>query len=324
MAFHSCFKAIVMIIVLSHAFISFGQDSEEASPLMSVKTGIYIVSVHGLDMRTQTVGVAFWSWFLHESEEYKPAESVEIVNSTYARVDTSFDDKAGDAIWSTIKYRADVKHSWNLVNYPFDVQKLQIFLEDGDSDRSALLFVPDQENSKVDPEALLAGWKVLDLKIGEIEKAYDTTYGDPELKGTSSYSRLVATITLQRKGLRLFFDEFIATYIAYGFVLLMFLSKSFDGKFTVLSASVFSAVCNKYVVDSHMPPITVLGLADKIQWLTFLFIGLAGLEAVIVTRASGTKYEALAVKMNRCVFFFALVTYPVLNIIWVLGAMHVV
>jgi len=56
----------------------------------------------------------------------------------------------GATTWSQAKFRATVHKQWDISSYPFDRQRLEVQLEEGENDASAIHFVADNENSKID------------------------------------------------------------------------------------------------------------------------------------------------------------------------------
>ena len=46
-----------------------------------VKTGMYIVDLSNLDLAGNTFSIAMWQWFVHNSPDYMPYKTLEIVNA---------------------------------------------------------------------------------------------------------------------------------------------------------------------------------------------------------------------------------------------------
>ena len=57
-----------------------------------VKTGMYIVDLSNLDLPGKTFSIAMWQWFLHNSPEYKPYETLEIVNAAAFATEAGFEE----------------------------------------------------------------------------------------------------------------------------------------------------------------------------------------------------------------------------------------
>ena len=81
-------------------------------------------------------------------------------------------------------------HQWDISKFPFDEQQLLIQLEDAKYDASQVIYIADSANSKVDCSFNSKEWTIKSFKIKADKRTYKTTYGNPELSGSSSYPQL--------------------------------------------------------------------------------------------------------------------------------------
>lgn len=263
---------------------------------MVVKTGMYIVNLSNLDLAGNTFSISMWQWFVHNSPDYKPYDTLEIVNAAAFATEAGFEEVRGDIVWSQAKFRATVHKQWNIGSYPFDRQQLIVHFEEGENDSSAIRFVADNQNSAIDAAVTLEQWNIKDFHLDAEDHVYPTTYGDPDLTGTSSYPRVSAIINLERKAPWLtFIKSLIGAFIGFSLAMAAFLIRpdQLGDRLFLTTASVFAVIGNQIVLDSYLPPVADLPLVFQIQILTFV--------TIIVTTFSQVLSSRL-VRANRSVF----------------------
>jgi hypothetical protein len=249
----------------------------EAEPVAhkdTVKVGIYVTSIYSLGFAENDFGMDFWVWFVYNDSTLHPLETTEIVNSESVSNDFPTTELKGNRIWSTHKCSAMIKKNWDIQRFPLDGQVLDVLLEETDMDTSELVYVVDLENSKIDKSVQLSGWKIGDFKLTPSVYTYNTTYGDPTLKGNSSYARLSISTTIERDSKNIFLKLFLGLYVAFCIALaVFFLDGSEIGARTSLAVgALFAAVGNKYIVDSSLPDHSSFTIVDKIHDVTFALI----------------------------------------------------
>lgn len=92
-------------------------------------------------------------------------------------------EERGDRSWSQRKIEAVVRHDWDLSNFLFDCQDLDIVLEEGVADTTKLVYSPDTTNSGYNKDIKLEGWRITDFALKESTVDYTTTFGDPNISG---------------------------------------------------------------------------------------------------------------------------------------------
>ncbi len=296
----------ILLLIFTLFSLSFADINE--SKKIEPKVGIFVTSLHNLSITNSSFDVIFWTWFIHNSDKYKPYATTEVTNlkdiQSYYQLENkvktsrrsqntiknkkkgsisnskfilSSSEKRGDNwIWNTQKFKATILNNWNLKNYPFDRHELKIKIEDAYFDYTDLKFIPDIENSKISQDLKIDGWSIKNLTLEEKEHLIETTFGDPSLNnGKSSYSELITTIYIQRDGLRDFVNIFIPIYLAFFISWLgYFIRGKHEMKVSLFLASIFMLIGNKYVIDSNMPTTSVITLVDKVQILTFITVTL--------------------------------------------------
>ena len=289
-----------------------------------VKVGLFITQLYDLDMSKRSFSVNFWAWYLHPDKAYKPLDSIEVVNaksssvrfpSVTAKDDVAWDGDKKQIFWDQGKYAVTALQDWDITNFPFDRQVLHIQMEDGQNDTTETIFVADKDNSKIDEAVSIPGWKIESLSIEDSDSVYKTTYGDPTLQGSSTYSRITAAITVKREGGRLLCSMFIGFFVAFLLTCLTyFLDTDFmaGARVGMCGGAIFASVGNKYVVDNMLPPVSTFTLADAIEASTFTVIILAILTVVIV-RPLREKRPKTAAAINLGALFLNFFGYVIFN-----------
>ena len=291
---------------------------------VKVKVGMFITQLYDFDMAKRSFSVNFWTWYLHPDKAYKPLDSIEVVNAKTATIrfpsvtpkdDVLWDGEKKQIFWDQGKYSATAFQDWDVTNFPFDRQILNIQMEDGQNDATQTVFVADAENSKIDGTVSVPGWTIESFKIKSRDSVYKTTYGDPTLQGSSTYSRITAAITVRRDGLRLLGSMFIGFFVAFALTCLTyFLDTDWmaGSRVGMCGGAIFASVGNKYVVDNYLPPVSTFTLADAIEASTFMVI-IFSILVVVLVKAIKEKRPKTAEWINHIGFMINCFGYLAFN-----------
>lgn len=189
-------------------------------------------------------------------------------------------------------------------------------VESGDAETNELIILPDLKNSKFDFDHIkLQGWKIKDFKVKNNPRVYTSNYGDPDIKGKSSYSALEFTVYMEREGWGLFFKLYTGLYVAFGISIIpFFMGPENAERFGLLVGSLFAAVANKYIVDSILPETTYYTLVDKIHVIAFLYILMSLIMTVVAYRLFVKEKQALAQRIDLFSFWVFLISFASINI----------
>ena len=297
---------------------------ENSAPIQA-EIGIFVQELYSLDLRSQSYSATFWTWVIHPtSTHYKPELSTELVNA-YTTEKTHADSilRSNNRTWSSNKFTGKMAHQWDISNFPFDKQKLDIILEDSYKGYDKLQYVVDTKNSKVNPDIHLQDWQIIGFDSKTQAMVHPTNFGDPELvAGSSTYARTIFSITLERRNtLKLFFNIFLTLYVAFILSALAFLISpdNTSPRLTLATASIFTAIGNKYAVDSVLPLTSYITLIDKVQILTFIFISIGALITVTFSYL-GEKHNKFMLLANKVTGIGFSVSYISFNLYWIYWA----
>src|SRR5687767_9972032 len=299
---------------------TYSQDEETVTP-DTVKLGIFFTSVYDLNLAEKSFTADFWIWYNYTNDSLNPLESVEIANAKEYEFTAPDVEKVGNINWATHKCKATIKKEWNLKNFPFDKQELHVEIEDAIYDVEELIFIADVKNSKYDKNIKLDEWQIKSFKVDSTKRGYETTYGNPELEGKSTYPGVVASFVLERDGIGLFFKLFIGIYVAYLISLsVFFMGPENPERFGMIVGALFAGVANKYIVESLMPQTIMLTLPDKIHNLTFIYIMFHLAITVVAYRLTVKEKMKLGWRIDIACFLISIISFIAIHWIWITQA----
>jgi hypothetical protein len=274
-------KTFLFILFLCFSFKCVAQESEPDT----VKTGIYITSIHDIDFRDKEYTVNFWVWFNYKNPDFDFAKYIEIpqaktMKTLYSSVDTTEDGN----MYVLLKLQCVMKDSWKIDNFPFNHQSLRLTIENAQYDNSTLVFAKDTTGKIYDAHALTGygldstrGWHIDpdSVKISIGTKEYDTNFGDPSvLKPEMLYSAYKVKIGIKRDAWALFWKIFIGMYIGFLIAYISFYIHidHIDARFGLVVGALFAVVGNKYIIESSLPESSSFTLVDSLHGLTLIYI----------------------------------------------------
>ena len=127
----------------------------------TVRTGIYVTSIHDIDFRQKEYTVTFWLWLKYKNRDFDFLHNLEIPQAkTYTTSFSTIDTTAG-RVYILMKVQAVMKDSWKTENFPFDRQKLRLSVENSQFDSKLLVFKVDTLGKHYDPRFTLRGWNIV-------------------------------------------------------------------------------------------------------------------------------------------------------------------
>jgi len=256
-----------------------------AQPPDTVRTGIYITSIHDIDFRQKEFTMIFWVWFTYKNPDFDFAKYLEIpqaktIHTLYSSVDTT----ESGSNYVLLKLQCVMKDSWKIDDFPFNRQSLRLTIENAQYDNTTLVFAKDTTGEIYDRHALmgygldsLKGWHIdpdsVRITIGV--KDYETNFGDASvMQPHMVYSAYKVKIGIKRNAWALFWKIFIGMYIAFliAFVSFYIHIDHIDARFGLTVGALFAVVGNKYIIEASLPESTSFTLVDALHGLTFIFI----------------------------------------------------
>ncbi|MEI8053454.1 MAG: hypothetical protein WCH52_06870 [Bacteroidota bacterium] len=314
------FQAASLFIIFT--FFLLQLKAQKNKPADTVKVGIYLKSLSEFNSNTFTYGADLWMWYSYKNDSLNPLNSVEIVNAKDFECSNQKIEKKGDIIWASQDCKAIINQNWDWENYPFDLQKVEIILEEEDLDIRKVFLTELKPVFEYGKQINIKGWKIDSSKISKGLSHYKTDFENPSLNGESLYPNVVYTLYLSRDSMALFFKLFTGCYVAFLVAFLVFFIKPIhvDPRFGLSIGALFAAVGNKYVVDSNMPESISFTLVDKIHDITFVYILISILCSIISLKLYESKHPLRYFKFDKIAGFFVFLSYFFINILMIFRA----
>lgn len=282
------FLLALLLIVISNK----GVYSQKEVP-DTVYAGIYVTSIHDIDFKQNEYNVNLWLWLTYKNRDFDFLDYLEVpLAKTFSKSFSTVDSSNG-IYYILMKLQCTMKDSWRINNFPFDRQMLRFSIENSQYDSKSLVFVPDTLGKHFDPRFTLRGWTIDSFNVTAGTKAYETTFGDPELKKPHvEYSSFRARINISRDATELFWKMFLGMYVSFliSYICFYIHADNIDSRFGLSVGSLFAAIGNKYIIDSSLPDASTFTLVDTLHGITLFFI------FVVITSST---YSLKLVKQNK-------------------------
>jgi hypothetical protein len=313
-------RLLLAAALLGLPFAAFAVAQEPAKPV-EVAVGMYFNQVRELSLRDSQFVVDFWLWFRwKKGADIDPLATLEIVGGDIESTTNELrEDLPGDE-WSyaTARIVARVVQILDVSEFPQDRHRLVIAIEDGDNDVSEQVFVADAENSRLDPQVHVPGFRVVNFDAKVVPHAYKTNYGDVTVPSDSEsvYSRCEFALNVKRPGfgytLKLMWGMWLSAIVA---LLAMYIKPiNVDPRFGLPVGAIFAAMANQYIVTSALPESSTVAAADIAGMATIIVILIGVAESVFSLWLFENDRVELSKRVDRVTMFGVLVVYIAVNI----------
>ena len=307
----------------------------------TVHIGAYLLSLHDINFHEREYTARFWLWIRYKNPQLHFEKYVEIPNAkTVEKSDTLIERQTDaihrarfgkDSILFTLKMKCIMKEDWDVDDYPFDKEPVEIWVENSKYDTTNFVFIADSLGNFYDSLALL-GWEKPIMKgITDFHK-YESAFGDIADSGQSSvYSRYKLQIIMERGPWNLFFKLTLGMYVSFliAFVGFFINPDNVDARFEIPIAGIFAVAGNAFAIEPQLPEGSKLTLVDWLQIVTLgsilLMIGVSAVSVYMRERSNKNppmvpplkaKFDRASI-LDMSAAFFILVVYGIINISWI-------
>lgn len=280
-----------------------------------VVIGTYVNKIQDLDFPKNKYVIDFYLWFRWKAEgtlaDYNPMESFEIMNGTIESKEAQDAMQIGDVMYAQARVSAIMNENWYMAKFPFDSHSMAVNIEDNSLTTKDLVFVNDENNSKLGDEISIAGWEATDFSTEVITKVYQTNYGDisQPSDARSDYSRYMIKMSIHRQSygsaIKLLSTVLLATAVAF----LAFVVKpsDLDARFGMGVGSLFAVAASAFIAAASVPDSGVMTIADNVHMIAFAFIFSSLLVSTVGLKLEVNGREELAYRIDRyCLAIFPL------------------
>jgi hypothetical protein len=304
-------KLLLTIICLFFFNFNFLSAQKDAA-----KVGIYITNLYDFNLADGSYVAEFWTWALYKNDKLDFKETQEITKSKKTAFSNYFLQKKNGFNWAQKKCTTTVLQDWDVRNFPFDNQTLNINLEESMLDTNSIIYEADINNSKISDALSLDEWHVDTFSLNSTNVRYNTTYGDPELTGESVYPSVCATIKLTRQHSWTTFIKLVTgLYVAFLISLMVFriMPPDSESRIGLAVGGLFAAVGNKYIVETIVPTTTQNTMIDNIHNVTFGAILVIVIMTIYISRLYYEEQKEKAFFFDRLSFWSIFTLFILLN-----------
>lgn len=318
-----CIATFCALLLSLHSVVAFAQKAKPDT----VKTGIYVTSIHDINFKDREYTVDFWLWLKYKNKDFDFVNNLEIPQAKSVSKSFSTVDSSGNRMYLLMKIQCVMKDSWAINNFPFDKQALRLSIENSQFDKDALVFLPDTSGKQYDPRFTLRGWNIDSLTLKSGIKQYETAFGDESIRHThTEYSNFRVKINISRDAFGLFLKMFLGMYVAFFIALMCFFihADSIDSRFGLSVGSLFAVIGNKYIIDGSLPDSSSFTLVDMLHGLTLIFILIVIICTSISLQLIKKGKDVQADRLDRRFAFILLAAYVLLNLFLIVraGVLH--
>ncbi|WP_234996827.1 hypothetical protein [Planktothrix sp. PCC 11201] len=242
----------------------------------------------------------------------KPLETLKVLDSkevskNYDRFsrNENLSDLFGSSknvFWSGQEIGTTLYYNWDTNNYPFDRHILQIILEETQLDASSFVHTPDYSGSSYQKDMNLAGWKITDFKISQVNFPYQTSFGNPSIQKDPNYrrSRIVVSVTINRESKVSFFKLSLGVYAAVALsIITLLLDEDFGDRMGIFVGTLFAVLVNMQTATSELGSSNSVTLIDFIHIMAIIYIFITASLLVYTRFLSESEQEQLSRDLMR-------------------------
>ncbi|MBS0029978.1 hypothetical protein ACTJJ0_21065 [Chitinophaga sp. 22321] len=293
------------------------------TPPDTVKTGIYITSIHDIDFKQSEYTVNLWLWLRYNNKKFDFAQNLEIPQAKSFTKSFSTIDSSNGSIYLLMKLQCVMKDSWKINNFPFDRQRLRFSIENSQFDSKSMVFATDTLGKHFDPRFTLRGWNIDSFKMSTNIKAYETAFGDSSIPTPhTEYSAFTVRMGISRDAGQLFWKMFLGMYVSFLIAYTCFYihPDNIDSRFGLGVGSLFAAIGNKYIIDSSLPDSTTFTLVDTLHGITLFFIFAVITSSALSLKLIKANKLQQAHRMDLVLAQVVLLLYVALNVYFITKA----
>ena len=285
-----------------------------------VSAGIYVDRIIDLSVKEASWPVDFYLWFRWDGTGADPGEKIQIVAGSIASKEKIEEYTGGGERYVLYRIVARITKFFDVSRFPRDDHVLTINIENPASERRALVFVADTENSGLSSRVRIPGYSIYQHAVIEKPHAYSSTHGDPRVASGNNkvQSQLRMGIWIHREGSGFYWKMFIALFVAVGIAMIAFFIKptDVDPRFGLGVGALGAVLVNTFVTSSLVPDTGIITLADIVNQVGIITIFLCLMQSAIslyLYEKRGKK--ALSRRFDMLSFPIFLAGYVAINLI---------
>lgn len=256
---------------------------------------------------------------VHESQEVNllNAKESEILYTSSSLEDQSYNvipiNKTDTLFWEYKLIRATIKHEFDISNFPFDNENLDITLEEDIYSAQDLYLKVDSSQSGLSKILKIQNWTIEQLAFKPGKTSYSSSFGNPVDSSPLSYADVTFTIPIKRDSSAMFWKLLSGLFVAFTISLfsLRININEADARFATCVGGLFASIANMYIVNSNLPMVSQFTFLDELHIMTFFFILLLFVTSTTSLRFHMQGKDQWGRKLDTLVFYGLMLIYLV-------------
>jgi hypothetical protein len=336
---HNISHVIWLIVIFLFSF-SVSAQIKKKTPLV-LKSGIFIKNITP-NFKTSSFSAEFYWWFIFENDSIKTGMSnndimkMEFINGIDVEPNAFINEKmyetnpAPNTYFITGFHQGDFYFNPDFRMYPFDKQKMDIIIENGQFDSSQLVIVTDTSsyirskqnaNFKTLSNEIIEknnsrSFHIYKTEIYQSNTVYNSDFGDTSLDGNSSYSRLMYSVFIDRSIL-----PYISKFVIPLMIILLLVyfvyflpPEKIDTAAALTVTSLLSAIAFQSSINGDLPEIGYIIYVDKLFYTSYFLIAISMAISLWLFNLDLKKENQSNVKLSNKIVLLARILFPLIFI----------
>jgi len=260
--------------------------------------GIYAKTLR-INQAEETFETFFYWWLrvdsIQPNIDYSFVKEFEFINADVETFDEDAANSSNGYYYVSGRCKAIIPYKADYHKFPFDIQNLNISIENKIANSKTLVYIPDNSttninNLKDDNIEILNGdqYSIKSLKAVESSYIYTTNFGDPQVEGNEKYSRLEFHIGVDRDptGImqKIALPLIVVLILAY---LVFYIPDHEIGTASGLTVTaLLAAIAFHWTLNDSLPKVSYLTTIDKIFYLVYAYIFYAMAQTILTFNLS--------------------------------------
>lgn len=248
-----------------------GATAEEVQK-ESIELGVFVTSLYDLDTTKGHFGADVWIWSRSKNSKFDIKKLEVYYLNTKFPFHYDLDDSTSlgkGLVHSARKLSGTFLHNYNLENFPFDRQILELNIENTQEYAGVWDFYTDPQ-SGIDKSIAVEGWVIESAEAVVSNKRYNSDFG--LINKNPEFSRVTLKIILKRQSSLLFFKLTLGLLVAIAIAIFACLlpsnnSELFSARVGLLGATLLAVVVSQQFADSQAGDTSSVTLIDLLHML---------------------------------------------------------
>lgn len=229
-----------------------------------VTVGTYVENIRTVDMKNSECRIQMLVWFDWTGDpELDPANNFRVYKGVVNSKEIMEEYHEGGTNYQLISLDVTISKNYHTMLFPLDSHQIRVYVESIHPIQE-VLFVADKENSGMNEELTITGFKFARIAIGEVSHTYQSMHGNPRLTENETTSEIVTAVEIKRSTMGLFLKCFIALYATILWIMISLYICTYHhvNPLGMVSGALFGAVGNIVIGANLLPDGTSAGLLE--------------------------------------------------------------